>query len=180
VSEARSGKHFVVQLNLDAEADATLKALATRLDTVPGLATVQGVGSAHHLSLAIYDDPPTEDVPARLADFADTLGPFTLNLANIGIFAGERSVLYLGPAVTEPLLALHRRFHALFRDLPCWPVYRPGAWIPHATLAMDIEPRALGPAVEIIRQAHLPITARLDSLALVEAFPVQTLVRIAL
>ncbi len=177
---AGAAPHYVVQLCLDAASNAALEALALKLETVPGLATVHGFGSVHHMSLAIYDQAPDEAFINRLGRFAGTLGTFTINLANIGIFPGDRNVLYLGPSVTEPLLALHRRFHETFGALARWPHYLPGTWVPHLTLAMHVEPQALAPAIDIVRREWQPGAVRLDALALVRAFPVEELRRFPL
>ncbi len=130
---------FTVQLDVDAEAEATLGALAESLAGIPGLATVRQLGDVHHISLAIYDDPPLEQFVPALAAFAGTLTPFEVRLANIGLFADATNVVFLGVVVTEALLALHRRAHAAlgaFRG-ECWEYYLPGAWVPHVSLALD-------------------------------------------
>src|SRR5271169_2821685 len=103
---------FTVQLDLDAEAEATLGALAEALAGIPGLATVRQLGDVHHISLAIYDDPPLEQFVPPLAAFAETLAPFEVQLASIGLFADIKNVVFLGVVVTDSLLALHRRAHA--------------------------------------------------------------------
>jgi 2'-5' RNA ligase len=47
----------------------------------------------------------------------------------------ERS--FLGVQVTKELLAFHAEVHAALAGQPVehWPVYRPGNWVPHCTLA---------------------------------------------
>ena len=71
-----------------------------------------------HISLAIYDDPPSEQFVPALAGFAETLPPFEVARASIGLFAdatnaGSLGVVFLGGVATEAPLALHRRAHAL-------------------------------------------------------------------
>jgi len=81
-----------------------------------------------HISLAIYDDPPSEQFVPALAGFAETLPPFEVALARIGLFADATNagslgvvflgvaflgVVFLGGVATEAPLALHRRAHAL-------------------------------------------------------------------
>jgi len=130
-----------VQLDLDAGAEATLGALAEVLSGIPGLTTVRQLGDVHHISMAIYDDPPLERFMPALADLAETLSPIEVQLAHIGLFVGTTSVgssgvksvgvdgsgveglgayslgkqpqgvVFLGVVVTETLLALHRRVH---------------------------------------------------------------------
>ena len=66
---------FTGQLDLDAEAEATLGALSETLAGIPGLATVRKLGDAHHISLANYDDPPLEQFVPALAAFAEDAHP---------------------------------------------------------------------------------------------------------
>jgi hypothetical protein len=74
-------------------------------------------------------------------------------------------------------LDLQRRFHAefaLFGD-QCWDHYRPGAWVPHVTLATNVTSVALATAVELVCEQWKPLDARLDTLRLIQFHPVTTL-----
>jgi hypothetical protein len=85
---------------------------------------------------------------------------------SVGIFLGERSVLFLAPVVTEPLLALHRRVdeHIQGLALPMFELYRPGRWVPHCTLAMDLAPPELEVALRIAAAFPLPLTATIATI----------------
>jgi 2'-5' RNA ligase len=171
--------HFVAQLDVDAATNNRLDDLAEQLDQNSGLETVRRIGDVHHVSLGVYDDLPAERFSADLAQFAPSLHPLPIRLSNVGIFPGPRSVLYLGPVVTEDLLALHWRFHAAFGEFApaCWGHYLPGAWVPHVTLAMDVEPPALQVALEVMRAHWEPgaVAARLDAIRFIRFRPVETL-----
>ena len=167
-----------VQLDLDPAANFRLEALAQRLDSIPGLATVSRLGDVHHVSLGIYDgqDPPPGFAKA-LARFAAQTTALDLPLAGIGIFPGRLSVLYLAPVVPPALPALHGAFHeATAGVVPALREhYRPGAWVPHVTLALDVAPEALAAATEIVRETWAPIRVGLVALRLIRFFPVETL-----
>jgi 2'-5' RNA ligase len=166
---------FTVQLDLDARTQAALADLAVRIETISGLETMRQIGDVHHLSLAVYEELPVELVLPKLRGFADSLRPLALRIANIGIFPG--GVLFLGVVVTPELLALHRRCHdelAAFSG-SCAAHYRPGAFVPHITLALNAEGAALDRAVPIIRDQWRPWDAELDALRLIEFRPVRTL-----
>ncbi len=168
---------FTVQLDLDAEAEARLGALAETLAGIPGLATVRQLGDVHHISLAIYDDPPLERFVPALADFAETLTPFEVHLASIGLFADIRNVVFLGVVVTEALLALHRRAHealGAFREC-CWEYYMPGAWVPHVSLALDATNVAARAATATLLAHWGPMTVGIGGIRLVRLRPVHAL-----
>jgi 2'-5' RNA ligase len=166
-----------VQLDLDTGTEVRLKAVAARLDALPGLATVARLGDVHHVSLAICDGEASIEMRAALADFAATLGPFELQLGAIGIFPGDPAVLYLAPVVTTPLLALHRAFHEAMHGIapPPHPHYMPGGWVPHVTLALDVAPATLPRAVDIVRDTWQPGAAGIAALRLIRFLPVEPL-----
>jgi 2'-5' RNA ligase len=166
---------FTVQLDLDARTQTALAALAVGIERISGLETMRYIGDVHHLSLAVYEELPVGLVLPKLRSFADSLRPLALRIANIGIFPG--GVLFLGVVVTPELLALHRRYHdelAAFAG-SCAAHYRPGAFVPHITLALNAEGAALDRAVPIIRDQWRPSDAELDALRLIEFRPVRTL-----
>jgi len=170
---------FTVQLDLDPDAQATLGALAEALSSIPGLATVRQLGDVHHISLAIYEDPPLERFVPALAGFAETLAPFEVHLASIGLFADVTNVVFLGVVVTDALLALHRRAHAAlgaFRE-SCWEYYLPAAWVPHVSLALDATDAATRAATAALLPRWTPMTVGIDGVRLVGFRPVRTFYR---
>jgi 2'-5' RNA ligase len=168
---------FALQLGVDAETNARLNTIAEKLDRISGLETVRRIGDVHHVSLGVYDDVTVERFVTELMEFAETLEAIPIRLANIGIFSGAKNVLYLGPVVTEALLALHRRFHEALSDCNeiCSSYYLPGAWVPHVTLALDVEAEALKEALEVVRETSEPADARLDAIRLIRFRPIEVL-----
>ena len=171
---------FAVVLDLDTDTEARLRHLAGRLNTTSDFETPPLPGDAHHhISLGVYDDLALDRFMPMLAKYADASKPLAVRLANIGIFPSAQSVLYLGPVVTNELLALHDDFHAAFAAFAgsCWAHYLPGAWVPHVTLAINIAPGALGGAVSAVAARWTPAAARLDALRLVQFPPISMLYR---
>jgi 2'-5' RNA ligase len=160
---------FTVQLDLDPVAEILLGRLAEALTGIDGLVTVRQLGDVHHISLAIYDDPPLERFVPALTAFAETLSPFEVRLVNIGLFADATNVVFLGVVVTDSLLALHRRAHAAlgaFQDT-CWAYYLPGAWVPHVSVALDATDAAAQAAVATLLAQWTPMTVGAGGIRLV-------------
>jgi 2'-5' RNA ligase len=168
---------FSVQLDVDADTEAILGALADRLAPLSGLKTVRQIGVVHHLSLGVYGELPTDRFLPALAKFAETLPPLVVRPANLGVFPG--GVLFFAPVVTSELLEVHRRFHAEFSSFSdsCFEHYRPGQWVPHVTLVLNASPGALETAVGRIMSCWSPATARLEVLRLIAFPPARTLFR---
>jgi 2'-5' RNA ligase len=168
---------FTAQLDLDAAANAQLNEIAERLEEIAGLQTVRQIGDVHHISLGVYDDVSVEPFVDELQRFAEPVEPIPIRLASIGVFPGARSVLYLGPVVTEELLALHRRYHGALAGFAqsCWEHYRPARWVPHVTLAVEVEPESLGEVFAAVRKHWAPHDVRLDAMRFIRFRPVETL-----
>lgn len=170
---------YVVQLDLGT-AGARFAGLCDALD--PAVETVTRLGAVPHLSLAIYDDFDLEAGIARLGAFAAAVAPLPLRLAGLGVFAGVSHVLFAAPVVTEALLALHRRFHDEFAPpgAACHAHYRPGAWVPHVTLALNLTGAQLQAGVAAIAPRWTPFETELTAVRLIRYHPVETLFRRAL
>jgi 2'-5' RNA ligase len=167
----------VVQLDLDEIAASSIDRISARLETYPKVETVRQVGDVPHLSLAIYDDLPEPRFVNDVALFTESIPPLAAKLANIGIFTGSSAVVFFGIVVTEHLLEVHRRFHravARYNDA-CWEHYRPGAWVPHVTLATSVSPKVLPECLATVAAHWEPMDIRLDSIRVIRFRPVETI-----
>jgi 2'-5' RNA ligase len=175
---------FAVHLDLDAAADHDLREIAACVvrDAADVVETVHGLGDRHHISLAVYDELPSTPAVAALRRLAAAVPSLTVTLANIGVFPGERSVLFVSPVVTRDLLALHQRTHRLFARFAGagWEYYRPGAWVPHVTIAMNLLQSAAGAAVGRLARQWQPGAVRCEAIRLVRFRPVETVCRFEL
>jgi 2'-5' RNA ligase len=165
---------FAVELAFDAATAATVRGLWRDLATAGVDTFLFDSGAAPHLTLAVYDQLDANAFAPTLAAFAAVVAPHALTLASIGVFP-TTGVVFLAPVVTPALLAVHARFHADFAppQTSSWEYYRPGRWVPHCTVAMDL-PTPLRPsAVDICQRASLPITGHLIEVGLIEFRPVR-------
>lgn len=172
---------YAVELDLDEATSATIEAIAARVTReCPDVATISSIRATPHMSLAIYDDLDLERIPADLCLFAAGLSAFDLRIGSIGLFPAELpGVVFLAPVVSHALLDLHRRYHDLLtRYQPtCWHYYRPGNWVPHITIAMDIPARTLPDVIRTCIDQWTPTMCRVVGLRLVSVRPVTTIAR---
>jgi len=89
-------------------------------------------------------------------------------LAALGFFMTDESPMFLGVVPSTGLLELHRAVHERAEALVdgVWPYYRPGALMPHCTLAMRVRDRAR--AHGIAARFPTPIAAHAASAHIVE------------
>jgi 2'-5' RNA ligase superfamily len=157
-----------VELQLDDAAARKVLGLLAVLEAV-GVAPITAA-SPHvhpHVSVAVAADESPEAVKDALVGVA-TAGLPPLRLSSVGAFVTPEAVVFLGVTPTAPLLELNRRVHARLdaAKVAVWPLYRPGIWVPHCTLAM--RPSDLTAALSALRAAVLPIESSPVALRIVE------------
>jgi 2'-5' RNA ligase len=174
---------IAVVLDLDATAVANVEPLWDVLEQDPELTTTRRIGAHAHLTLAVYDDLDLRRLLPRLDGFTRELQPVAIRFAGIGIFAaGSRATIYLAPIADRALLDLHDGFHREFADCldRCIAHYRPAYWVPHLTLAQDLENAGLPPAVARLAGLMVPFAGMLDVLSVVRYMPVERIGHYAL
>jgi 2'-5' RNA ligase len=174
---------IAVALDFDAAAAADVEPLWDVLEQDTELTTTRRVGVRPHLTLAVYDAIDPQPLLPRLASFARGLRPMAIRFAGIGIFvAGSRATIFLGPVADRALLDLHDGFHREFADCldRCIAHYRPAYWVPHLTLALDVEVAALPLAVARLAGVMVPFAGMLDVLSIVRFMPVEPIGHYAL
>jgi 2'-5' RNA ligase len=161
---------YAIELYLDKKSAEKVRSMRTKLRE-------SGVnideGTKPHVSLAIYQELNIRVFRPRLQDFSKQKGSLNVSLASIGMFTTEYPVVFLAPTVTDDLLSFHKEFHDYFREFDgaAWDYYRPGKWVPHCTLAMNLSDEMVGKAIEITRRFSLPIRGALDRIGVLEFSP---------
>ena len=66
-------------------------------------------------------------------------------------------MLYLNVIPTRVLLRLHEEVHAALEGnlLDAWSLYSVDAWMPHCTLAQDLDPAQLARGVELLHNSPI-------------------------
>lgn len=163
-----AGVEAVVSL-LDEEHDARVRGIWKALEERFGL---QGIYSTPypHFSYHSAESYGADKAQAVLKRAAASVKPFQVQTAGLGLFPGERPVLFL------PVVRDHRLSHvhaSLYPDLAQLAVhenryYRPEAWIPHITLAYgDLTPEGLPEVVRFLGGEGLEWSIEIANFALV-------------
>ena len=166
---------YAIELALDPTAAGVVRSLWRELEEA-GITYVARAGAGPHVSLGIWDALDCDGADAELTRFAAETAPIPLTVPSVGLFPGVG--VFLAPTVTAELLELHASFHRRFGPLgqAPWDHYRPGVWVPHCTLATDLEPDQFDRALAIAGRAPLPLQCRLVEIGIVEFRPVKQLV----
>jgi len=159
-------------LRLDDAGIARVQPVLDALETLGIVSSVRRLGYPPHVTLAVWDDEPEpERVRGLLADW----GELEAGCPALGMFAGPPVTMFI--AVT-PTSALLQRQAALVRAMPghvVHPHYRPGAWMPHVTMADDVDPVAAGAACSIALSSLRPFVSKLARVDCVRFPPAQVL-----
>lgn len=136
--------------------------------------SIRALGYAAHLSLGLYDAAEPGDLSAAIGAIADDR-PLTLRFTRIGWFDAGPLVLWLAPEPDERLIDIHRRLHDRIGADRSAAYYRPGDWIPHCTLAAEIDPAKRTAALAFAQAPIDPLDLTFDQIDLVEFPPVSIL-----
>lgn len=130
-------------------------------------------GMTPHVTLGAcrsLSDP--EALEGLLGDLARKTSVLELAFHHIGVFFGDEGVVFAGVAPTRELLALHAEFWGRFDALATEPrnYYRPGSWVPHATLAIRANGREREHALTFLhRSKEFPLAGRAIRLVVTES-----------
>ncbi|MEJ0076731.1 MAG: 2'-5' RNA ligase family protein [Alphaproteobacteria bacterium] len=102
--------------------------------------SMRALGYAPHFTFAIYDTDEVSEKTRESAIERAARGGTALRLTfdRIGVFEGPSLVLWADPGSQSSLLRMHSAIHDVIDPALCRPHYRPGFWIPHCTLGMNI------------------------------------------
>lgn len=135
---------------------------------VPGVPRVAGK-MMPHLSLLVFDDPHPASVLERFAPLAAGMHRFGVTLKGIDSFTGRRNVLYVAPALSEPLQDSYLRCFKAFSGSAPVPAYTdPARWKPHITLCKGLRERAFREAGAIARREWTPRGADVAHIGLID------------
>ncbi len=164
--------HAVIA-TFDPAAESDIRSMWAALANRDIDSSMMSLGVAPHLTLGVFDDAMEGPLIGRVSACSAKTAPFGVAFDRIDMFEGRETVLYLAPRASPRLRRLHEGFHEHAHGVDtCHEHYRPGAWIPHATIAMGLRRRQLKRAGELFDGGFDPIPARIVALAIVRFRPV--------
>lgn len=165
-----------IVMNLDARSDKNIRAMwdaLTRGGVSPDCLIYD---PRPHVSLAEFEEARLDALMDRVRSFAENHPPVPITFDHLGTFATEVGIIFLAPVITRNLLDVHSDFHATFRDFHAnSSFYQRDRWVPHCTLARNLDTDQFCRAIKVIRQFDLPFEARLESLGVIRHPPIEEL-----
>ncbi|GAA3131518.1 hypothetical protein GCM10010466_22670 [Planomonospora alba] len=140
-----------IELTCDDALDSAVRSVWDRLaaDGLPSQARHPHPTNRPHLTLAVCDRLPP-DAPAALAGAFSGL-PVPARLGPLLLFSGRARVLAWGVVPDARLLAVHAQvWQMLAGSCGGNPLHAPGRWLPHVTLARNLDAAARARAVALL------------------------------
>lgn len=163
-----SSDAFAVVLYFDDFTEKRVRQAWQALDRygVPSAGSTYEEGYRPHITLAMLNTPYPEQAAARLRMPLANVAGLPVSMTALGFFLTNKAPAYLAVAPTSALLQLHESVHSALGAMETWSYYRPGNWMPHCTLAMDVACQTT--VAEALGETPLPIHATIGSAHLVE------------
>jgi len=124
-----------------------------------------------HFSWTVSERVNESALQAALNRLAHQMKPFTISTAGVGIFPGDKPVVFIRVVKSPALFSLHEAILAAVRE-PLGgalnPLYEPDVWVPHITLALeDVTEVNLGAIVRLLAGRDLHWKMQIDNLAFI-------------
>ena len=150
---------------LDAAHDAAVQALVNELTEALPLTPAQ-LPPFPHFSYQIALSYTRDALPAAVEALARAQPPFTVTTTGVALFTNAAPVLYLPIIRTAALSAFHRRMWEALLPLAdgLHPYYAPDQWVPHITLAVELDAAGAAEAVRMLAGRVLDWTITIDAL----------------
>jgi 2'-5' RNA ligase len=145
-----------------------INAVIKKLEEKFGLDDVQATLDPH-LTYQLAGVKKLSSLKTALATVAAATVPFPAFTTGLGVFPGERPVIYIPVLRSNALNDLHRRILAATAPL-CLRTDKfsgPDCWLPHISLALhDTTPDLLGPVLGYLNQETYNLKIIIDNLAI--------------
>lgn len=169
-------KPFIVSLlRFDSETDAHIQSMMDCIRHSVGIS--ESSDSFPHVSLIPTELENRDVVIDRMSALLVNQPVLEITFPHMGLFPG--GVLFLGVAPTEALITLHQQVYEASTPGPEAPwidLYKPGRWVPHCTVAMEMPNTSLGQVLtEASDLVSLPLVGTCVSIELLEVRPGQPL-----
>ncbi|MEU4830839.1 2'-5' RNA ligase family protein [Streptosporangium sp. NPDC023615] len=140
-----------IELTCDDTLDSAVRAAWDRLaaEGLPSQARHPHPSNRPHLTLAVCERLP----PGAPAAFAEAFGdlPVPVRLGPLLLFAGRARVLAWGVVPEARLVAVHAKvWRVLGGSCGGNPLHAPGRWLPHVTLARNLDAATRARAVTVL------------------------------
>jgi 2'-5' RNA ligase len=147
---------------------ARINRIIKKLENKFGIDDVQATPDPH-LTYQLAGVQKLSSLKEVLAEVAATTEPFPAFTTGLGVFPGERPVIYIPVLRSDALNALHHRIIEATAPL-CLRTDKfsgPDCWLPHISLALhDTTPDLLGPVLSFLNEETYNLQIEINNLSI--------------
>lgn len=168
---------YAIVLYFDQPSETSIRTIWANLAKDAITADISNSGIRPHLTLAIYDELRCQPCEMELEKFAAQTSHLKIQADHIGVFYKPDITLFLAPTPTKRLLGFQASIHKNLsgKVTNSWKMYQPGNWVPHCTIAMDLDLEQLSKAVISSAAIQMPVNLHATQIGAVEFLPVSEL-----
>lgn len=117
-----------------------------------------------HITLAVYDEIEHESLIKIIDKEIQDLPKLTVTFESFSYFETPQSIVICAKPIQHSGIAeFHKRLHSNTGIDNCRPSYRPGNWIPHCTLATDVEHRQREKVMALVNKGFKTFSVTFDA-----------------
>ncbi|MBE9917777.1 2'-5' RNA ligase family protein [Paenibacillus donghaensis] len=161
---------YGVVLHLDSDTEQKIVKLWKELDGLEISHYAEEIPDRRpHITLADYSELDEKTFTEMFRAFYSSKTKFTLTLGVLGTFL-QSGTLFLAPTPTLKLIELHADHHDHFKEYAGFsnPLYAPGMWIPHSTIANRLNGQKLAEALRYCTGKSQVLTAEVVEISIIK------------
>jgi 2'-5' RNA ligase len=171
---------FAININTSGRTGACIRDYWAKFGCLEPVPSMAALDYPPHVTLAIYDVISAAELRDALRVAFGGCQRIRLRFHKLAYFDQPQLVFWAAPEPSEPLLCAHAAIHRLIDPSLCREHYRPGAWVPHCTLATGVSAHNRQEAIALAEEKIEPCDVVFDKADCVEFMPVRIMEEYAL
>ncbi len=164
-------KYFGVLGLFDQESDQIVKDIWNELAERQITSSMLKIkGCKPHLSFSLYRGNSISKLEKAVEEFVTKRKKISVSISSIGFFPYDYNSAYLGVTNNPQISAFHQELHKASDGCisEINPLYLPQDWVPHITLATDLNSSQMEEVVNYCIDIEFPQTFNIESLCVTE------------
>lgn len=173
---------YAVDLFFDEPSEKPIREIWAKLARLNISSEIPNSGIRPHITMAVFDNLKCQPCEKKLSQYAAHTAGISLCMTHLGVFYRPEIVVFLAPTPTRELLEFQAGVHqclAKHADKP-WDIYLPGNWVPHCTLAINLDKNLLPTVISQCTDIQFPFNVQVAQIGVSEFLPIRDLYKLDL